>query len=86
MASAIFRTVSFLLILFVVIYIGTENTQIIDFRFSLLLDKPARTSASLVYFTVFAVGVIGGTLLNAGRSSSSNAKGRDEGSRSKKKS
>jgi uncharacterized membrane protein YciS (DUF1049 family) len=86
MTSAIFRTFGFLLILFVVIYIGTENTQIVDFRFSLLLDKPARTSASLVYFTVFAVGVIGGTLLNAGRSSA-NAKGRDEGSsRSKKKS
>ncbi len=85
MTSAIFRTFSFLLTLFVVIYIGTENTQVIDFRFSLLLDKPARTSASLIYFAVFAVGVIGGTLLNAGRSSAG-AKGRDEGgSRSKKK-
>jgi uncharacterized membrane protein YciS (DUF1049 family) len=83
MASIIFRTFGFLLILFVVVYIGTENTQTIDFRFSLLLDKPVRTSAALAYFAVFAVGVIGGTLLNAGRSGGSS--GKDSPARGKKK-
>lgn len=82
MASIIFRTFGFLLILFVVVYIGTENTHSIDFRFSLLLDKPVRTSAALAYFAVFAVGVIGGTLLNAGRAGGS---GKDASARGKKK-
>ncbi len=89
MVSAIFRTFAFLLILFLVVYIGTENTHQIAFRFGLLLDKPAQTSAALVYFAVFSVGVVGGTLLNAGRASSgggrSSGSDREGGSRSKKK-
>ena len=87
MASIIFRTFAFLVILFLVVYIGTENTHQISFRFGLLLDKPAQTSAALVYFAVFAVGVIGGTLLNAGRASGGGSSGsdRESSSRSKKK-
>jgi preprotein translocase subunit SecG len=85
-AATFFRTTFFLLILFVVIYIGTENTQTIDFHFSLLLGKPARTSAALVYFVVFAVGVIGGTLLNAwAGKADGRGKAEAEGGRSKKK-
>lgn len=64
-AKAVFRTVIFLLILFVVVYVGTENTQTIDFRFPLLLNRPVRASAALIFFGVFAVGVIGGSLLHA---------------------
>jgi preprotein translocase subunit SecG len=88
MASVLFRTVALLVILFLVVYIGTENTHQTAFHFGLLLDKPAQTSAALVYFAVFAVGVIGGTLLNAGRGSAggrSSGSDRDSGSRSKKK-
>jgi len=88
MASVLFRTFAFLVILFLVVYIGTENTHQIAFRFGLLLDKPAQTSAALVYFAVFAIGVIGGTLLNAGRGSAggrSSGSDRDSASRSKKK-
>lgn len=87
MVSVIFRTFAFLIILFLVVYIGTENTHQIAFHFGLLLDKPAQTSAALVYFAVFSVGVIGGTLLNAGRSAGGDRSGsdRESGSRSKKK-
>lgn len=84
MLAVIFRTLGFLLILFVVVYLGTENTQQIDFHFSLLLEKPARTSAALVYFAVFAVGVIGGTLLNAG-AGAKKGQSQDSGSRSSAK-
>jgi uncharacterized membrane protein YciS (DUF1049 family) len=83
MTSIVFRTLGFLIILFVVVYIGMENTQLIDFRFPLLLAKPVRTSAAMVYFAVFAVGVIGGTLLNAGRSGGGS--GKDGPARAKKK-
>ncbi len=73
MVAVILRTLTFLGILFLVVYIGTENTHPISFRFSLLLDKPVQTSAALVYFAVFAVGVIGGTLLHARGSGSGTA-------------
>ena len=53
-ARVFFRTFLFLLILFVMIYVGSENTQRVDFRFPLLLDKPVRASGALLYFAVFA--------------------------------
>ena len=62
----ILRTIGFLLILFLVVFISIENTQTIDFHFSLAFDKPVRSSAAIIYFAMFAVGVIGGTLLNGG--------------------
>ena len=65
-AKTFFRTLGFLLILLLVILVSTENTQTIDFHFSLLRDKPVRASAAFVYFAIFAVGVVGGTLLHGG--------------------
>ncbi len=83
MASIIFRTFGLLLITFIVIYIGMENTHQVAFHFDLLLDKPAQTSAAIIYFAVFAVGVIAGTLLNAG--GSGKGAGQSEGGKSKGK-
>ncbi len=67
-AKIFFRTLGFLLILLLVILISTENIQQIDFHFSLLRDKPVRAPAAFVYFALFAVGVVGGTLLHGGGS------------------
>ncbi|MET0262437.1 MAG: hypothetical protein ABW223_06040 [Rariglobus sp.] len=67
-AQTIFKTIGFLIILFLVVFVSIENTQVIDFRFSLVADKPVRASAAIIYFAMFAVGVIGGTLLhNSGK-------------------
>ncbi len=68
-AHTFFRTVGFLIILFLVVFVSIENTQTIDFHFSLVIDKPVRASAAIIYFAMFAVGVMGGTLLhNSGKS------------------
>ena len=67
-AKTFFRTLGFLLILLLVILISKENTQSAEFRFSLLLDKPVHAAATFVYFAMFAIGVVGGTLLNGGGS------------------
>ena len=75
-----FRTVVFLLILFVVIYTAMVNTQKITFKFPLLLDKPVEAEAPIIFFAIFAVGVFGGTLLNAG-----GGKGKGGGDGTKKK-
>ncbi|MFA6286693.1 MAG: hypothetical protein WC661_04845 [Opitutaceae bacterium] len=65
-AKTFFRTLGFLLILLLVILISKENTQAAEFRFPLLFDKPIHASATFVYFAMFAVGVVGGTLLHNG--------------------
>jgi preprotein translocase subunit SecG len=63
-AQTFFRTIGFLIILFLVVFVSIENTQPIDFRFSLIAEKPVRASAAIIYFAMFAVGVVGGTLLH----------------------
>ena len=81
-AKIFFRTFFFLLLLFVVIWVSIANKGEIAFSFPLVLDKPIQASAAIVFFAVFAVGVFGGTLLNAG---GDNQKGGKESSSSKKK-
>lgn len=60
------RTILFLAILFLMLYVGMTNTDSIKFNFPLAFDKPITQPAALVYFAVFAVGVVGGTLFNVG--------------------
>lgn len=60
------RTILFLAILFLMLYVGMTNTENIKFNFPLAFDKPLIQPAALVYFAVFAVGVVGGTLFNIG--------------------
>ena len=79
-AQTIFRTIGFLIILFLVVYVSIENTQVIDFRFSMITEKPVRASAAIIYFAMFAVGVVGGTLLH-----NSGGKGGESGGGSRKK-
>jgi H+/gluconate symporter-like permease len=75
-----FRTVFFLLTLFVVIYTAMKNPQEIMFNFPLLLKEPVKAAAPIIFFAIFAVGVFGGTLLN-----SCGGKGKGGGDSSKKK-
>jgi hypothetical protein len=61
------------------LYIGVNNRQAADFYFPVLLDKKLTTDAAMIYFGMFAVGVIAGTLLTAG-----SGKGRGSPSKSEK--
>ena len=63
-AKLFFRTACFLIILFLAVYVGIQNTKVIEFNFPLVSDKPLHASAAIVYFAMFAVGVVGGTLLH----------------------
>ncbi len=62
------RTVLFLAILFVMLYVGMTNTENIKFNCPLASEKPIVQPAALVYFAIFAAGVFGGTLLHLGGS------------------
>jgi hypothetical protein len=69
MLKAVVKTVALLAILFVMLYVGMHNTHLIDFRFPVAgatSKEPIRASAALIYFGVFAVGVLAGTILTVG--------------------
>jgi uncharacterized membrane protein YciS (DUF1049 family) len=71
--KVMFKSIVFLVILFVMLYIGLNNRQPADFYFPGLLDKKLTTDAALIYFGMFAAGVIAGTLLTAGGGGKSKA-------------
>jgi uncharacterized membrane protein YciS (DUF1049 family) len=62
----ILRTLIFLALLFAVLYVGMNNTHQIDFLFPVLLKGKIRATAALLYFAMFAVGVLAGIALAAG--------------------
>jgi uncharacterized membrane protein YciS (DUF1049 family) len=64
--KVLFKVIVFLAILFVLLYIGMNNRQSIDFYFPILLDKKWTDQAGIVYFVMFAAGVLAGALLTAG--------------------
>jgi uncharacterized integral membrane protein len=68
MLKAVVKTVVLLAILFVMLYVGMNNTHEIQFHFpvaGVTAQKPIQAPAALIYFGVFVVGVLGGTMLHA---------------------
>lgn len=71
MLKAIVKTIALLAILFVMLHVGMNNTHAVDFHFPLAgttAKAPLRTSAALIFFGIFAVGVLAGTILTFGGS------------------
>lgn len=68
--SAVIKSIGFLAILFVMLYVGMNNPQQIDFQFPIAgttAKDPIHAPAAIIYFGVFAVGVLAGTLLHTGK-------------------
>lgn len=69
--SAVLKAIVFVLILFVALYTGMNNLKEIDFIFPVAgatAKAPVHAPAALIYFGMFVVGVLAGTLLTAGGS------------------
>jgi hypothetical protein len=69
MLKAVVKTIALLLILFVMLYVGMNNGHTINFHFPVAgtTDKtPIHAPAALIFFAVFAVGLLAGTILNVG--------------------
>lgn len=69
MLKAVVKTIALLAILFVMLYVGMNNTHAIDFHFPIAgttAKTPLHALAALIYFGVFAVGVLAGTILTVG--------------------
>lgn len=68
MFKAILKTIALLGIAFIVLYVGMNNTHEIDFQFPIAgttAKKPLHASAALIYFGIFAAGVLAGTVLHS---------------------
>lgn len=68
--NAVIKSVAFLAILFVMLYVGMNNPHPIDFQFPIAgttAKDPIHAPAAIIYFGVFAVGVLAGTLLHTGK-------------------
>ena len=65
--QTVIKTVLILALLFVMLYVGMNNPHRIDFRFpiaGITATEPIRAPAAIIYFCVFAVGLLAGTLLH----------------------
>jgi len=63
------KTVIFLALLFIMLYVGMNNTHEINFFFPIAgttAKKPIHESAALIFFGIFAIGVLAGTMLHGG--------------------
>jgi hypothetical protein len=69
MFKAVVKTFALLCILFAVLYVGMNNVHEIDFNFPIAgttAQKPIHTSAALIFFGMFSVGLLAGTILSVG--------------------
>ena len=67
--QSLLRTLVFLAILFLVGYVALNNQEDIAFSFPAALQHSIRRPAALIYFGMFAVGVLAGTMLHSGKKS-----------------
>lgn len=84
MLKAVVKTIALLGILFVMLYVGMNNTHAIDFHFPVAgttAKTPIHAVAALIFFGVFAVGVLAGTIMTVGNGRGSGKK--SAGSREK---
>ena len=69
MLKTVVKTIACLAILFVMVYVGMQNTHEIDFRFPVAgttAKDPIHAPAALIYFGVFAAGVLVTVLVMVG--------------------
>jgi uncharacterized membrane protein YciS (DUF1049 family) len=72
------RTLAFLAIVFVVLYVGMNNQQPVKFSFPIAFDKSVEKPAGDIYFAIFAAGVFGGVLLAAGGGGGKRSAGKEK--------
>ncbi len=67
--KAVLKTIWFLALLFVMLYVGLNNPDPINFHFPIAgttAKEPLRASAALIFFGMFATGVFAGMALHTG--------------------
>ncbi len=87
MFKAVLKTVALLGILFIMLYVGMNNTHEVNFFFPIAgtTDKsPIHAPAAMLFFGVFAIGVLAGTMLHGSGGGDSDEGGGKKSSAKKK--
>ena len=61
------KTIFLVAILLILVIMGMNNRQTVDLSLPPFLHKAQRLPAAIMYFGFFAVGVVSGTVLSAGK-------------------
>jgi uncharacterized integral membrane protein len=71
MARLIFKTAFTIALLMLLVIMGMNNLQTVELTLPPLLTKAEKQPAAIMYFGFFAVGLLAGVVLTAGKSSKS---------------
>jgi uncharacterized integral membrane protein len=73
-AKLLFKTLFFIGLLLLLVLMVMHNTVSVDFRLPPLISK-SKQPVALMYFEFFAVGVLTGTIMTAGKKKSGGSSG-----------
>jgi uncharacterized integral membrane protein len=73
-AKLLLKTIFLLAVLLLLVIMGMNNRQPVRFTMPLILPRPQELPAALMYFGFFAVGLLCGTILTAGKKGGGSAK------------
>ena len=68
--KVLLKTVFVVAILLLLVIMGMNNRQSVDLSLPPILSKSLKLPAAIMYFAFFAVGVLSGTVLTAGKKAS----------------
>jgi uncharacterized integral membrane protein len=72
------RTIFLVLILLLLVIMGMNNRQTVGLSLPPVLPKMLKLSAAIMYFGFFAVGVVSGTMLTAGKKGGASGKNKTQ--------
>ena len=67
-AKLLFKTIFLMIVLLLLVMMGMNNQTPVSFSLPPILPKKVSQPAAIMYFAFFAIGVLTGTVLTAGRS------------------
>ncbi len=73
-AKLLLKLIFLIAVLLLLVIMGMNNRQPVRFTMPLVLPKPQELPAALMYFAFFAVGLLTGALLTAGKKGGGSAK------------
>ena len=78
-AKLLFKTIFLIAILLLLVLMGMNNRQTVDFALPPILPQKQTQPAAIMYFSFFAVGVLTGTILTAGGGGKKGGGGKGKG-------
>jgi uncharacterized integral membrane protein len=77
-AKLLLKTVFLVAILLLLVIMGMNNRQAVGLSLPPILNKSLKLPAAIMYFGFFAVGVLSGTVLTAGKKGGSGGKSKPQ--------